>query len=446
MIKVNITNTYRIDTAPQRDNDKRLKEEQRRLGKVGAMVERKMVQLEAEADAGKLLHHSDDRTAAAAEKRFMETTIPADSDKYRSSFNIKTAESRDDREANRAAALDPANSPADHPDSEKPEFVEQRQSIKAADRRESDDQRLARAKEHADLEQDSYRSTEALEPEHIDLLSEQRGSRSVLEEFLEKMLAQSRNQQSIYNERVDGQLEASANAHAETAEMLDQQEALERDATLGAVDALHQREQARDDRDEAMLAVHKKIHQAYLEQLDERMRGSQKVVAALEINEHQVEPAQELRQQAASAATPAGQLVLPEDYARRLSEALESYQSESSQRVPLVALQREGVFGLSSAGRNLSITDFIRQKEFEYNLDQRPFTVDDFLHETENAIYETLNNGNSSSVAGTLLQAAEAVNSFRNHMIRAAEVPDTVPVESAMQEEPAAHPWQDDEQ
>ncbi len=445
MIKVNITNTYRIDTSLQRDNEKRLKEDQRRIGKVGAMVERKMGQLEAEADASKLLHHSDDRTAAAAEKRFMETTIPADSGKYRSSFDVKPSESRDDREANLAAAVDPVKPPADRSDSKKPEFVEQRQSIKAADHKETDVQRLTRAKELADSEHDSYGSAEPLEPEHIDLLSEQRGSRSVLEEFLEKMLAQSRNQQSIYNERVDGQLEASASTHAETTEMLDQREALEREATLGVVDALQQREQARDDRDEAMLAVHKKIHQAYLEQLDERMRGTQKVVAALEINEQQVESGQELKLQEVPEEKPSGQFVLPADYARRLSEALESYQTEHSQRVPLAALQREGVFGLSSGGRNLSITDFIRQKEFEYNLDQRPFTVDDFLHETENAIYETLNNGNSSSVAGALLQAAEAVNSFRNHMIRAAEVPSATAAESTVKGESVAHPWQDDE-
>ncbi len=84
-------------------------------------------------------------------------------------------------------------------------------------------------------------------------------------------------------------------------------------------------------------------------------------------------------------------------------------------------LQNEGVFGFSASGRNLSAMDFIRQRQFEYQLDQKQLTTDDLLLETEKAIYDTLNTGQSSSVTKSLLQAAESINSYRNLSTRDAE-------------------------
>lgn len=113
-----------------------------------------------------------------------------------------------------------------------------------------------------------------------------------------------------------------------------------------------------------------------------------------------------------------------EDYVKKLTLALipemppelgEDPNTEGT-RV-LEHLQREGVFGLSPQGRYQSVNDFIRTKEFEFEMEQKPFTEDEFLLQTENAIYDVLRRGNSSSVAKSLIQAAEAVNSFRNHLI-----------------------------
>jgi hypothetical protein len=84
-------------------------------------------------------------------------------------------------------------------------------------------------------------------------------------------------------------------------------------------------------------------------------------------------------------------------------------------------LQSEGVFGISANGRNLGTVDFIRQKQFEYTMDQKPFTTDDLLLEAEKAIHGTLNSDQSSAVSKSLLQAAESVNAYRNHSVKSSE-------------------------
>ena len=84
-------------------------------------------------------------------------------------------------------------------------------------------------------------------------------------------------------------------------------------------------------------------------------------------------------------------------------------------------LQSEGVFGISASGRNLGAVDFIRQKQFEYTMDQKPFTTDDLLLEAEKAIHGTLNSDQSSAVSKSLLLAAESVNAYRNHSVRSSE-------------------------
>ena len=113
-----------------------------------------------------------------------------------------------------------------------------------------------------------------------------------------------------------------------------------------------------------------------------------------------------------------------EDYVKKLTLALipemppELGEDPNAEGMRVLEhLQSEGVFGLSPQGRYQSVNDFIRTKEFEFEMEQKAFTEDEFLLQTETAIYDVLRRGNSSSVAKSLIQAAEAVNSFRNHLI-----------------------------
>lgn len=113
-----------------------------------------------------------------------------------------------------------------------------------------------------------------------------------------------------------------------------------------------------------------------------------------------------------------------ESYVHKLTLALagDAAHVESSTPVAgmrmLAYMQQEGVFGISPLGRYQSVIDFIKMKCFEYELEQRPFNVDEFLQETETAIYDILARGNSSQIAKSLLHAAESVNQFRNQLAR----------------------------
>lgn len=112
-----------------------------------------------------------------------------------------------------------------------------------------------------------------------------------------------------------------------------------------------------------------------------------------------------------------------------LTEALEIHRAVSAEAVTTGAggnevvkhLQSEGVFGIAPGGRSLGPIDFIRQKQFEYAMDQKPFTGDDLLLETEKAIYDTLNSDQSATVSRSLLQAVESINAYRNETARAQE-------------------------
>lgn len=114
----------------------------------------------------------------------------------------------------------------------------------------------------------------------------------------------------------------------------------------------------------------------------------------------------------------------PNDYVNELTDALSQGRESDSKKTTDVSsgtaavkqLQSEGVFGISPGGRNHSVTDFIKQKQFEYEMEQKSFTSDALLRETERAIFDTLNSGQSSTVVKSLLRAAEAVNSFRNQV------------------------------
>jgi hypothetical protein len=89
-------------------------------------------------------------------------------------------------------------------------------------------------------------------------------------------------------------------------------------------------------------------------------------------------------------------------------------------------LQLEGVFGISATGRNLGTIDFIRQKQFEYTMDQKSLTTDDLLLEAEKAINGTLRSDQSSAVSKSLLQAAESINAYRNHSVKSSEYTEVV--------------------
>ena len=129
-------------------------------------------------------------------------------------------------------------------------------------------------------------------------------------------------------------------------------------------------------------------------------------------------------------STPSSEAVLQHELAQALNfgQTTESLQEAGRHSGDMVRhLQSEGVFGISPSGRNLGATDFIRQKKFEYEMDQKPFRKDDLLLETEKAIYGTLNSSQSSSVTKSLLQAAESVNHYRNQTLKADEPRDVAP-------------------
>jgi hypothetical protein len=139
-----------------------------------------------------------------------------------------------------------------------------------------------------------------------------------------------------------------------------------------------------------------------------------------------------------SESTPPSEAVLQHELAQALNygQTMGSTQETGRHTDDMVRhLQSEGVFGISTNGRNLGAVDFIRQKQFEYELDQKPFRKDDLLTETEKAIYSTLNSTQSSSVTKSLLQAAESVNFYRNQSLKANERHETAthatPVKSA---------------
>jgi hypothetical protein len=102
-------------------------------------------------------------------------------------------------------------------------------------------------------------------------------------------------------------------------------------------------------------------------------------------------------------------------------------QSDSDTRGDVAKhLQSEGVFGISATGRNLGTIDFIRQKQFEYAMDQKPFTTDNLLLEAEKAIHGTLKSDQSSAVSKSLLMAAESINAYRNHSVKFSEITQSV--------------------
>lgn len=94
----------------------------------------------------------------------------------------------------------------------------------------------------------------------------------------------------------------------------------------------------------------------------------------------------------------------------------DSHETEITRQPAIHDLQREGVFGQTEDGRPRSATEFMRRKEFEYKFEEKPFTVDAFLRETERAIYDILKSPHIKTATRDLLEAAESVNAIRNHI------------------------------
>lgn len=116
-----------------------------------------------------------------------------------------------------------------------------------------------------------------------------------------------------------------------------------------------------------------------------------------------------------------------ESYVDKLTRALAGPHTPTDNSEPIAGMrmlaymQKEGVFGISPHGRYHSVIDFIKTKSFEYELEQRQFNIDEFLRETEAAIYDIITRGNSSQITKSLLAAAESVNQFRNDLARSSD-------------------------
>lgn len=252
-------------------------------------------------------------------------------------------------------------------------------------------------------------------------------SLSVLEQFMLRLRDQALSRGSDQDQGLVNQ--------ANEERLLAADRSAQRNGELGAEDvereARQSAEQRQDDRE--MHSIRRHIHTDLMNNIQSRAAGNHQAAESAANDSAPVPVDNQLpAEQKPIAQRPVYEAIdqpYPidlEDYVKQLALALipeippEPVEADVTAGTKMLDhLQREGVFGLSPQGRYQSVNDFVRTKGFEFELEQRPFTQDEFLLETETAIYNVLSRGNTSSVAKSLLQAAEAVNSFRNHMIRA---------------------------
>lgn len=250
-------------------------------------------------------------------------------------------------------------------------------------------------------------------------------SLSVLEQFMQKLREQAKSRSL---ESDDELLNGGYQQKQSDPDVRFQSESID-NAVAG--NAANQNSNEASNEDQDMYTIRRRIHDDFYNSLQFQAAGSTKPPGSIS-SEIEVKPAESMlpAQQAPIAQRPVYEAIEQpypidlEDYVKKLTLALIPEMPPEIGEDPSTAgtkmlehLQREGVFGLSPQGRYQTVNDFIRTKEFEFEMEQRSFTEDEFLLQTENAIYEVLRRGNSSSVAKSLIQAAEAVNSFRNHMI-----------------------------
>lgn len=255
---------------------------------------------------------------------------------------------------------------------------------------------------------------------------------SVVEQFMQKLREQAKARRDEDSQELlnwEDQQEQSASESIAASDGAKQRNS---DNSQTASEELAGRSVTRQQEDQDMYAIRRRIHDDFLNNLQSKTAGSlqspdiAKEAIAPQSPESQLPAQQEpIAQRPVYEAIDQPYPIDLEEYVKKLTLALipemppdlTDDQPDPGSKV-IEHLQREGVFGLSPHGRYQSVNDFIRTKEFEFEMEQRPFTEDEFLLQTETAIYEVLRRGNTSSVAKSLLQAAEAVNSFRNHMIR----------------------------
>ncbi len=255
---------------------------------------------------------------------------------------------------------------------------------------------------------------------------------SVLEQFMLKLREQSKARRNEENQKRlndEDRQELSESTAIAAADRADHQNS---DDSRAATETTADRNDIRQQEDQDMYRIRRRIHEDFYSNPQFHTSGNVKSPdisiggTAAESSASQLPAQQEpIAQRPVYEAFAQPFPIDLDEYVKKLRLALipeippelANDQDEAGSKM-LEHLQSEGVFGLSPHGRYQSVNDFIRTKEFEFEMEQRPFTEDDFLLQTETAIYEVLRRGNTSSLARSLLQAAEAVNSFRNHLIR----------------------------
>ncbi len=255
---------------------------------------------------------------------------------------------------------------------------------------------------------------------------------SVVEQFMQKLREQAKARRDENNQELLNWEDQQDQSASESIVASDRAKQRNLDNSQIASEELAARSVVRHQEDQDMHAIRRRIHEDFLNSLQSRTTvglqppdGPTSAVAP-QAPESQLPAQQEpIAQRPVYEAIDQPYPIDLEEYVKKLTLALipemppdlTEDQPDPGSKV-IEHLQHEGVFGLSPHGRYQSVNDFIRTKEFEFEMEQRPFTEDEFLLQTETAIYDVLSRGNTSSVAKSLLQAAEAVNSFRNHMIR----------------------------
>ncbi len=275
---------------------------------------------------------------------------------------------------------------------------------------------------------------------------------SVVEQFMQKLREQAKARRNENNQELLNWEDQQKLSASESIASSDSAKRRNLNNSQNASEELAGRSVTRHQEDQDLYAIRRRIHDDFLNSLQSRTAGSlqspdsSKGVVAPQAPESQLPAQQEpIAQRPVYEAIEQPYPIDLDEYVKKLTLALipemppdlTDDQPDPGSKV-IEHLQREGVFGLSPHGRYQSVNDFIRTKEFEFEMEQRPFTEDEFLLQTETAIYEVLRRGNTSSVAKSLLQAAEAVNSFRNHMIRSSgEDLSAAPASYASQQVPA---------
>lgn len=449
MIRANITTTYHPITSPSPagPNEKAASKKGDSEGLLGAKLAEQTQRLDEIR-----LDHKSELTPQTMARRSMATPIPPDLAKFESAFEVSPnlPETRP-AVGEDAAAMIEYDQNTDLIDGLQDDGAAHRKLVDAVEFRLPDRDTLEPA-----LPRESSQSAESeaeSDSQRIDIETHARSSRTVLEEFLSRLHRQALERRESVETAVDHRDERIEQAEEVNRLRSDEEYVLRRESSetrfddqerrqqvvIEGVEAAEVREFKRDRADAARSDEARKTEDLYLSRLENRSADNRDLrLQSAEANPETTNAASTIPTRLSS------DFVIEIEAALRQSPPVEPSAARGSM-TPLVVLQREGVFGIAGSGRNLTLAEFAEQKEFEYNLDQQPFSKDEFLRETESAIYETLNRGNSSSVTRDLVVLAELVNSFRNHLVRAAETVEQVSGNSEERsEQPQTAPMPED--